>query len=592
MHSTIGSMIFAVTAWGSLASGAFVIRKSEKKQNIVTWAALILVLITCFHVAAAALMQLIHIPINILSMGMLDLLAGFFFWYQILKKKKEKQQYAIEWVDILMLFVFAACAVFVFVVRYHGTSLRLTFETIDPAAHLKAAMDVIQRQKVNGMYYSAMENGLFIETFAPLVRLDFSYKLFNLTEIYHLILSGMVFYAAVRSIATDRFLKWCTMILSVVYMFGYPLLSMIYGFVYLGLGVTVVCTVLILADFLLKQEMDSRNWNILLLSMACFGIFQCYVLFMPMTYFAVITGIFVMQQKKRQLISKETVAICLETFLLPCIFGFLYTYAGIFTSQNLTVANQIVAEGACYRDLYSNFLPFLPLALFGWLKLFQKKENCVEKYMFVYTILFIGGLFLMGMQKKASSYYYYKNYHLLWLMVFFLLMHGIACVEKKSRSLVGCYGFVTAGLVLVLFTNLEAKIQLRVELFDPVNKSVALNDLWSFQRGKFNAPGYSEEKQELYHYVYEHCLEENPKKVGVVAKWEDVLWYEAITNQRLKGCKYDKPRSKKNLKWIKKNAQYVLVLKDSEMYRHKKSYYEALPRVYENQEGYLAQIQK
>lgn len=90
--------------------------------------------------------------------------------------------------------------------------------------------------------------------------------------------------------------------------------------------------------------------------------------------FALITCIFVKQWKMHKLVSRDTVVTCLAVFLIPCILGFVYTYAGVF-KDGVTVSSAIVNEGACYRDLFSNFVIYIPLILFGFYAMCKKGDN-------------------------------------------------------------------------------------------------------------------------------------------------------------------------------------------------------------------------
>ena len=70
----------------SLLSGAFFSYKSERKQAGMTWIVLLLILMNCYHTFWAAILNVIHIPVNIISMGIIDLLTGGLLWFFIVKK--------------------------------------------------------------------------------------------------------------------------------------------------------------------------------------------------------------------------------------------------------------------------------------------------------------------------------------------------------------------------------------------------------------------------------------------------------------------------------------------------------------------------
>ena len=45
----------------------------------MTWLALIFVMIQCYHVFIAAVINVIHIPVNLVTFGIFDLVAAVYF---------------------------------------------------------------------------------------------------------------------------------------------------------------------------------------------------------------------------------------------------------------------------------------------------------------------------------------------------------------------------------------------------------------------------------------------------------------------------------------------------------------------------------
>lgn len=580
--------VLYLVAFIYLFAGAYRYQKSKERLYAIAWIGNILVLITCYHVAVAGVIGILHIPVDLISISVADILIGSLIWYRNIKTKNyQKYQWSV--VDIVFIVAISVIAGAVWKIKFGGTGFNISFATIDPVQHLKAAMDVAVNAKVQNMYYSALENGLLIKLFMPIFKAENSYKIFILCEIYHFILAALVFYGYIRKYMKDRMLVVAGFLLTMLYAVGYPLNCLFYGFVYLGLGVTVINVIISLADSYIRKEFIDRRVAVVLLALCCYGIFQCYVLFMPVTYFALITAVFVDQYRRKELVSVNTVKICLGIFLVPCILGFYYTYAGIFAGTGNTVANQISLEGACYRDLYSNFLPVLPFALLGLYKGIKDRKNKMLYYITIYALIFVGALFVIGMLGKASSYYYYKNYNILWMLIFTLAMQGIARIDIKDRAIVVCYGIVVALPILSLFGDVEAKIGNRNELFAPCNKSYQLNDLYCYNKHLLREGGYSQAKLELYKYVYNNYVEKEALTVPIVSFWEDAYWFEAVSGQRLSD-KYDfaAVEDSKNIKWMKDNAKYIVVLKSAELYEKNKEYYDSLERSYENEEGFVA----
>lgn len=583
-------------SWLFLGIGIMGWKKTEEKVEGMTWIAITIMLITCYQVFGAGLIGLIHLPIDLVTMGILDLLGGLYFWYHILRTK-EWQRYHFDLADLAFCGI-AAVALYYFMQARYGLDLsRLAFSTIDPSNHMSAALDVINNKKVQNMYYSAFENGMLLSVFGSFVAKSEWYRIFCLTEVYHLFLSGLLFYALIRRYMRDHFLKMAGLILTFAYAYGYPLCSAIYGFVYLGLGITGIILILILTEIYVRKEVKTQPYMVLIfLAFACYGLFEGYVMFMPVTYFAVITAIWIHQYQEKELISWNTVKVCLSVFLLPCILGLYYTYRGIFASRGLTVAGQLQEEGACYRDLFSNFLIFIPLALFGIWQLIRKRENRVNLYLTVYEGIFTLALFVGGMKQSVSSYYYYKNYFLIWLLVLYLVMQGIAAIQKESRVMIAGQGAVLVFVFYLLFSDAEAKVKLHNENFVWEPRTYQLQDLYSknYLFLRYDNGLYDAKKLELYRYVNQKLKDKTDELIPICSNWQDCFWYQAITDQKFEGYEYNGTEFKKTIRKMEKDGAYIVVLKEdpkeNPMYQKEHKYFESLEKVYENEAGFVAEL--
>ena len=589
MESSIAASLFFIVAWGALASGIYFSKKSEKKLDAVTWVVADILVTTCWHVLVAAVINLLKVPVNIITIGIFDLCAGAVLWFRIYKSK-ERQRYEFHIGDAVFCVALLVFSVLLTKYRYGGTEFFINYLTIDPAAHFKAAMDVVNNQCVNNMFYQALTNGLLIEVFSPLLKVDYYYRIFVFSEPLFLALAGGMFYGTIKRYLNTRFMQVAGIIISFLYIGGYPLDSTEYGFVYLGMGVTLLILLVFLADTFAKDEI-AKWWNIVLLSLGCLGIFECYVMFMTIIFFAVIFVVFLKQQRAGILISKDTVITCLAIFLIPCILGMVYTYFGIFGS-NLTVGGALSNEGAIYRDLYSNFVPFLPFALYGFYKEVKEKKNTTTLFLLPFLVIFMIGLFLRGMAGKVSSYYYYKTYYVLWFVVMLLVIAGISYMTKETRIVTGCCFAVWLAVFGAMVFHIEEKIQGKNELFNVNIKSSAFNDIFSYNYNNLRSAGYSLDKRELYHYVYDELISKGQDMVPIASYWQDDFWYQGITNQRNDG--WDVNNSAGFLEMLlNSDAEYVLVLTDSQstVYLDNQTYFDSLERVYENAAGFVAKLE-
>ena len=97
MGWNIGSTAFFVAAVIIVWSSIFGLYKSEEKQTGVTWIVMLLILLNCYHTFWAAVLDLVHIPINIISIGIIDMITGGIVWFFNWKKKKyQKYEFAVS----------------------------------------------------------------------------------------------------------------------------------------------------------------------------------------------------------------------------------------------------------------------------------------------------------------------------------------------------------------------------------------------------------------------------------------------------------------------------------------------------------------
>ena len=329
--------------------------------------------------------------------------------------------------------------------------------------------------------------------------------------------------------------------------------------------------------------------------LGCHAMFQCYALFMPVTYLAIIFSIFLKQYRKKILISKDTVLTCLAVFLFPCISGLWYTYMDVFVKDDVSVGSAISAEGAIYRDLYSNFLPFLPLAIYGFAKLVKDRKNKLISWFAPFFAIFTFGMFALAYHNRSvSTYYFYKDYYMIWLIICMLGFYGGSRMAKEARTVTACY-IGTWAFVLVMFVSgLETRIYNNNNLFMDSAKGPQYNDLVCFNINTMKEPPYAEPRMAMAHYVYQKLIETGKTDKPVPCAYNDdqFYWYEGVTNQRLSDYMYwksDYDTFKTNLE---ENCDYVSVMIDSRIYVDNQEYFDSMEKVFENEIGFVARVNK
>lgn len=582
------SIIYVLGA-GSMFLGVLFYKKNDKTEPLISWIVIDLLLVGCFQCFAAGVFDLVHIPVGLISIAIVDALASGYFWFAI-KKSKSRQNYEYKWLDTVFLAVVAVIIIYICHSRYDGLALNLRYMTIDPVNHFRVAMDVLNGGTVASMYYEGVWNAMFIGVFAPLTTVDYYYKIFVVSELTNLALSAGIIYALVRKCTNNRFNRVAAIVISGLYMVGYPLCSMMYGFVYLGMGLTLIGLIAVLTEVFVNEEMP--KWlGIIALMLACNGIFECYVMFMPIVFFAVISCIFLKQFKNKKLISKDTIVTCLAVFLLPCIFGFIFTYLPIFM-QETTVSNAIANEGANYKDLYSNFVPFLPFAIIGYIQIVKNKKNRLMLFLTPYSVIFTLVLFVKAIRGSVSTYYYYKMYFLLWLVAFVLVFYCMEFVTREGRKIIGSCFAVYMIIMVAMISCAETKIANKCPGLITTNKASSYTDIFAtnYFNLKYDHLVNRNDKMELYHWVY-NFVEETGEFVPMAGGWEDDLWFQDVTNQRYYGWGQSNPDHTDYFNHLNdSDAKYVLVLLDSQIYRDNTEYFDSLDVIYETWIGKVVKL--
>ncbi|MDE7434618.1 MAG: hypothetical protein K2N01_02165 [Lachnospiraceae bacterium] len=586
MVSSLGASVFFGAAVVALYTGAFLWKKEENRVSGLKWVILLAVLLGCYHTFAAALLDIVHLPVHLWSVGVLDLFPAGFFWYGVLYKK-QRQCYDWKLVDGIFLALLAAVVVVIAGIHYGGTALTVNYASIDAATHFRVAMNVVNEQTLVSMFHDSVWNALLIEFLSPFAAVDYYYRWYVLGELINLALSAAIFYALLRERMKDWFCMTAGVALSLLYVIAYPLNSALFGFSYLGMSVTVIGLLLAWTELFLRDRLPVYL-SVAGLMLGCLALFESYVLFMPVTFFAVLFCIFYRQQKCRQLVSWRTVILGLAVFLIPCVIGLWYVYGDIFTGGT-TVSSAITNEGGCYRELYSNFMFFVPAAVLGYVNLCKRKENQLLLFLTPLFLLFTMAMFVGTVIGKASSYYYYKLYFPIWLILLLLNYYGIVYSARQARGMVSAVLGVWCVLVLFGVLDVEDRIQQKAPLMVSSPRAGTYTDLIGFNYGFLRLPVYSLDKLDLYHYAYREVLGQGEEIIPGIMDYEDQLWFQNVTNQRYEGGCWSLMDSEQLHYQLEiSHTGYVLALYDSSLYTDNREYLDSLERIYENSAGFVA----
>lgn len=389
--------------------------------------------------------------------------------------KKKKVSYTIQAIkpSLHNLYAFSLAIVISFYVFFqlYSPSMNIRFVTTDPAVHYLLASyfsetgrlllrvnDLIAYDGLSSYPFLAYSNTGLLMSFTQSNSVKVGiYLASNVVLYFFVVLTLYMIYK--QFVKKVDYIQTTIIILAAAA--GYNYNSIIFGFTSQMAGILLVLTLILIND-----SMKDGKVKTLLLTMNMVGLFFAYYYFIPA---AMIGFVLTNMIDQRTLNIKSTLKniFSLQNFIVCGVtFVFGVSYLLVFNSKELSSdISAIASEGYIYRDLYSNFKPYLILAgvaFFLWIK--EKRRSSI----FVITLAYLAftvGLLLMGMRGEASSYYYFKNYYLLENLFILLFVVGLNYTKLRFKPLY--FSFVSIICILGIFsTFLDKPIQQNNLLFN------------------------------------------------------------------------------------------------------------------------------
>lgn len=180
MNGSIFASILYTIAFVAFYVTMLLLKKSERKFNGVSWLVFTLLIELCWSGLIVAIINIVHIPINIWSVGIIYLLSAILVGIKIYREK-EIQKYEWNLYDILVsVGVFVTVALMLY--RRVGVGLQLNMINSDAAVHLKNAVSVVLEQKLPTMYFAPFQTAMVLEVTMPWVAIYNFYKVFMIVD--------------------------------------------------------------------------------------------------------------------------------------------------------------------------------------------------------------------------------------------------------------------------------------------------------------------------------------------------------------------------------------------------------------------------
>ena len=563
----------------------FLLRKSEKKLNGVIWLIITLLLEMCWSVLTAGILNLVHIPINITSIGLVYLVSAVLLGVK-LYRDKEVQKYRWNVLDIVFtVLVFAG--VTGIVLYKAGPQLGMTFHNSDAAVHLKNAVQFVQEEHLPTMYFAPFQLGMLIEIAKPVVAIYSYYKIFLLFDAFLFALEISLFVLYFNEYVSKRWMQVAGFFFALLCAAGYPMHSYLFSFYYWGLGVALMLCAAYLLQKYRRQEIRG-GYALFALMLVCNGVTMCYMLFGPLTFVAVFFCLISIMRKEGTLVCGKNIVTMLQVFLLPTILAVYYCYVQFLQKQAMSASDVMTIDGGIYRELYANFILLIPFVLYALIRAFRKKQVEENTIFFITTAVCVLILFVLTYKDRMSGYYFFKFYYPLWVFAFALTFYGVLEMKKEHWESLLSYGALIVFLFVMHYGHIESKIiEHKKSLLAEEYASMFFNLYDNNKAWLVDAqPLFTETYMELCRYKVDHLSGEEVPLLSSQEGYAKCYWYEAATGEDCSDYYGWQNSYKEIIKKLKANGvKYVAVYREDSIYGEHASDFEKLERVYDNGTG-------
>lgn len=586
------SLLLYIMGLAVLCTGIYFVRKSNEKLNAVTYLVFTAVLFMMVQAVEAGIINRIPaVPINAVVFGLLHIAEGAVLWYLILAKKS-RQAYYFDIADVRAL---AVLAVFVVVVAARQFGIRLddfNFELSDSARHFMYARSVADYGQLTSLYFSALNSGLLMNMLRGCISEFSFYRIFILFEAGVLFLNGAMFWVLIRRYLQDKSAVIIGVVLTAVYMLGYPWNSMVFGTAYLSTSILCVAMAIFLTDVYFHNAFRSKIVTAILIMISCYALLRSYSLFVPPVLGGIVL-IFLLKYVKKHSVPAKKVYVIGGSLLAVCLLAgiaFLYFWLGKGALDKELDA--LSWWGYIYGALYADFLFALPFCLVWIIKCIKSKTINVECTMLFVLLAYTFVLFLGNCFGKISAYYYYKIYYILWIVVFMVMLRAITA-RKNERAFMFSYIVTWSLLFLVYISSAEEKLasEYNLDLTNPSGGKAASDyfSLYDFNIVRGQADTISRPMKELYMEAAKLSLQMDVF-IPYIGEYAESEW----TYFALAGAPHQDVLSGKSYKAAieeLKKYPYVLSVECEEPMINISGFLDTLPIVYENEAGKIYKVE-
>ena len=527
------------------------IKKTEKTIDVLSFLGISIVLFFSYNVFLCYILTFIAIPNNLIVLSIINLIFSAIFGGIILKKK-EMQRFKIDKLSLLCVGIIFI-ATFIASVLNFGLPFNIKYETGDPATHELTSAIFAEQEKLLNFYEdeaygvsqgrkigSYVNSGIIMQCFFNVIEEIDYFNIFIAFGIFVLFMTGSIMFHTLEKYTKTRGGKILALLVSLLYVLGYPFNSLLFGFEYLSMGILLLGTILLMVYYF-ENGKFKFPFYVLIFALLNFELFCSYYMFVPFAYPALwIYFCIYSKRNNKKIICKKNVLLLTVTLLIPFVLGYIYHIApGIYNIFNMdalealkNAANRssylsgegLNVYGYIYVNFYSNLILLVPLIfVYIYHKIKDKKLISFDTIEFLFLVLFIILLVVGVIFNKVSPYYTMKNYYALSMFVFYMNFRGMMYIYEKDRRtpfiLVTSYILIIISNLILVYTPLDKgpyneheKIYDFVEIYG-TNKTIIMD----------REIDYNLKEIELMKYAIKNLDFENCQ-VEIMGNSEQLLW--------------------------------------------------------------------
>ena len=565
--SAVLSIVYPISYLIAFA-GLVIVPSSNNEDRLISRIALAFFMLMAIDALFAGLLTIMRIPTNLVSSSVFHIVLGAACGY-LINRQKGIQHFCHDAVDSCALLMLA-CVTLICGRAEFGPDLTIHWLASDAAVHLDRIRTIVETDSVRGMYVAWNFMAPWTEILSMYVSPVSAYKALIVGDLSILFFSGALFYALMLSIIpkADKKQRALFLAMALLYLLGYPLNSMIYGFFYLNVGVCMALCAIIYCTDLIQATNALR---VIGMSLSLFGLINSYTLFAPTMYIVLFVTLVWNWHKNGGLFNwKPAVSIGL-IFVMTGVLGIYFAYYGTFPSTSTVTASSAISwEGGIYRNLYSNQILFVPLALVAiWSRRNQLRRSPVI-LTFIATSITLLVVFLLTFNDIVSTYYFFKLYFLFSPLIFACATYGILyALAEGAREIIIASALTITAMGVVSISQIDQSLAKYLPEHDyGIRQSYhpAL-DIYSYNYSMLrSAPEFDPEALELYEEA-ERLTNETERPIGFLGNIEQYYWWTALVRQREERQNYPieiRPwmtqTPQEAYKNISETCDYVLVL--------------------------------